>query len=66
MLLVKLGAVLIYLLSIFVGRNNFALVNVCLFVCFFVNLKQARIIWEHRISIEKMIPSGWPVGKSFS
>ena len=31
----------------------------------FVNLIQARAVWEEVISTEKMSPSDWPVGKSW-
>lgn len=32
-------------------------------VSIFVNLTQAGIIWDERISIQKMLPSDLPVGK---
>lgn len=30
----------------------------------FVNLMQARVIWEEETSAERTPPSGWPVGES--
>lgn len=34
----------------------------CSFV--FLNLAQARVLWEEETSVEKMLSPDWPVGKS--
>lgn len=50
-------SVFISLISLFHFWMGSVLVNI------FVNLMQAGIIWDERTSIQKMLPSDWPVGK---